>query len=219
MSKQDECSDLSGKAPSFFEKSQTANQFLSRSHFAIPDTHFRHDKVCQCDKISLVCLLLSLFSVYYLYLIPCILTSFLILTGSNAIERRPQHIRGAVLRSWCLGHLKSEHRQCYIFVLVLSRWAFRRIIKESLGFCGRARKPTDTGAQLSNTVRAVFSFCCALCLKFERGSKNKGKLEQPVSSHCISKTRFHVVCWCLFILFWEDLYRCAKHRKSRLSST
>lgn len=41
---------------------------------------------------------------------------------------------------------------------------------------------------------------CDLSLQIKRGSKNKRKLEQPVSSQRISNTPFHVVTCCLFTL-------------------
>lgn len=73
---------------------------------------------------------------------------------------------------------------------------FYRSLRSHWDSAGEPAKPLIPGAQLSDIVRA-FLFCCALCHKFERGSKNKGKLEQPVSSHCISNTLFHVAAVCL----------------------
>lgn len=58
-------------------------------------------------------------------------------------------------------------------------------------------------AQLSDTVKVFFflNSVCDLCLCIKRGSKNKRKLEQPVSSQHISNTLFHGVGCCLFIPF------------------
>lgn len=65
-------------------------------------------------------------------------------------------------------------------------------------------------AQLSGSVKAFslsfFFFSnsiCDLCLQIKRGSKNKRKLAQPVSSQRESNTPFHVVTCCLFTRFWR----------------
>lgn len=80
--------------------------------------------------------------------------------------------------------------------------------------------PLIPRAQLSNATKLFYSVVpCAT--SFERGSKNKGKLVQPVSSHCLSNTPFHVVRRYLFIFFWRiyidllniaDLLICPHHK-------
>lgn len=72
--------------------------------------------------------------------------------------------------------------------------------------------------QLSDTVKAFFSLknsISDLCLQIKRCSKNKRRLEQPVSSQRISNTPFPVVTCCLFTLL-KDFYGWAKHRTSFL---
>lgn len=97
------------------------------------------------------------------------------------------------------------------------QWMRRRRVSQALSSSLDLYEPSADNlrvihilmAQLSGTVKAFslsFFFpnsICDLCLQIKRGSKNKRKLAQPVSSQRESNTPFHVVTCCLFTRFWR----------------
>lgn len=76
---------------------------------------------------------------------------------------------------------------------------FYRSLRSHWDSAAEPAKPPVPGLNFLTLLGLFYSVVpCALSLK--GALKIKKKLEQPVSSHCISNTLFHVVCCCLFIL-------------------
>lgn len=109
-----------------------------------------------------------------------------------------------ILMSWPL-KVRAQ-TMCDIFVLVFSRWAFRWIIKESLGFCGRASKSSDTRAQLSNTVRAVFFHCVVPCASSLKGDLKIKENLSNLSAVTAYQTHAFMLCAGVCLSFSERIY-------------
>lgn len=172
-----------------------------------------------CGKISSTPLAhgfvsLLFFGVHNFRLICCIRSS-LNLTDSNTIESWPWHSRVRFLYPATSQPLIIGNRtQTDVIYFSGFYWVFLQIIKKSLEFCWRATLFFWTAKTLIPGLNFIndFPLCCALCPGFERGSKNKRTLEQPVSAAYQTYTFMLFARVCLSFL--KDFYRRAKHRTS-----
>lgn len=108
-------------------------------------------------------------------------------------------ISGCCCRYWYFNHLDSaaDDRQCDIFLFNAPSY---RSLRSHWDSAAEPAKPPVPGLNFLTLLGLFYSVVpCALSLKGALKMLKK-KLEQPVSSHCISNTLFHVVCCCLFIL-------------------